>query len=157
MHPPTADTRTIDVRLQQFYARQVHAVNAGDFAAYRDTFTADAEFALQGRAAAPVRGAAAIAEHSRRLHQERAARGVVQRHHVTTTVPDTGTDGVLRARSYTVIVLTPEGGRPFVAAGTECLDEFDETDGTLRIRRRRVIPDGAAAAAAGRAAVSAAR
>ncbi|MGY6026925.1 nuclear transport factor 2 family protein [Streptomyces spinosirectus] len=131
--------RAASVRLQQFYARQVHAVNAADFAAYRDTFIPDAEFTGSGLPD-PVRGAGAIAEHSRRLHERRAAQEVVQRHHVTMTALLDRTDGVLAARSCTVIVATALWGRPVIVAGVECVDEFTETDGVLRVRRRRLHP-----------------
>ncbi len=126
-------------RLQQFYARQVQAVNAADFAAYRDTFTPDAVF-TGSSLPRPVRGAEAIAEHSRLLHERRATQEVVQRHHVTMTALLDRTDGVLAARSCTMIVVTPVWGRPTIVAGVECLDEFAETDGVLRVRRRRLQP-----------------
>lgn len=128
--------------LQRFYARQAGAVNAGDFDAYRDTFTPAAEFRVDGRAAA-LRGAEAIAEHSRRLAAERAARGAVQRHHITLTAVAHRADGTLTARSATLIVTTPPHGAPVVTASTECEDEFDDTAGLLRVRSRRVTRDAA--------------
>ncbi|MFE0043462.1 nuclear transport factor 2 family protein [Streptomyces albireticuli] len=133
-------TIALSLRLQRFYARQAHAVNSGDFDTYRDGFTPDAEFTVDGRPVA-LHGAEAVAEHSRRLAAERAPGGAVQRHHITMTAHTRRADGTLTARSATLIVTTPPHGRPAVTASTRCEDEFDDTGGRLRVRRRRVTPD----------------
>jgi actinorhodin biosynthesis protein ActVIA len=138
----TGTRTTVLVRLQQFYAAQVHALNAGDFAAYRDTFTEDAEFSLAG-APAPLHGAEAIAGHSRLLASRRADTGDVQRHHVTMTELLDRPGTTIAARSCTLITTTAPHGGTVVTASTECLDEFTAADGLLRIRRRAVVRDGA--------------
>ncbi|MFF9481914.1 nuclear transport factor 2 family protein [Streptomyces sp. NPDC014733] len=129
-------------RLQLFYARQVHALNHGDFDAYGRTFTPGARFVLSGRAQS-LCGAEAIAAHSRALARARAADGAVQRHHVTMTAVLAGPDGALRARSATLIVTTGPYGVPQLTASTECEDVFEEYPGGLQIAERRVLPDGA--------------
>ncbi len=131
------------LRLSSFYARQALALNAGDWDAYRATFVPEAEFLLAG-GPGPLRGAEAIVAHSRRLAEERAARGVVQRHHITMTAAARREDGVLVARSVTLVVTTPPGGVPAISASTVCEDEFDDgvgPTGPPRVRRRRVTPD----------------
>jgi 3-phenylpropionate/cinnamic acid dioxygenase small subunit len=131
------------VAVQRFYAGQVHALNGEDFAAYRDTFTADAEFTVSG-APAVMYGADAIAVNSRTLAARRGP-GVVQRHHVTMTEVLDRPEAVLAVRSCTVIITTPPGGRPSLTASTECVDEFavGPPAEALRIRRRTVTRDGA--------------
>ncbi|MEV0374135.1 nuclear transport factor 2 family protein [Streptomyces sp. NPDC050636] len=124
-------------RIQRFYAQQVHAVDAGDFTAYRDTFTETATFLLPGETE-PVSGSQAISEHSEKHAARRNSQNIVQRHHVTMTGLHESAGGYLTARSCTVIVATPLGGSAVITAALECEDEFEERDGVLRIRRRRV-------------------
>lgn len=139
--PSTAVPAELTIRLAQFYARQVHAVNAGDFDSYRETFDPDAVFSADGLAA-PLRGAAAIAAHSSRLAGPRAAVGAVQRHHVTMTDAWQGPGDAVTARSTTVIVATTAGGKPKIISSTECEDVLDATGDRLRVRRRRIRRDG---------------
>ncbi|GAA3170692.1 MULTISPECIES: nuclear transport factor 2 family protein [Streptomyces] len=134
--------RLAATRLQLFYARQVHALNCGDFDAYGRTFAPGARFVLAGRAQ-PLCGSDTIAAHSRTLARMRAADGAVQRHHVTMTAVLLGPHGALRARSATLIVTTGPYGMPQLTASTECEDLFEEDAGGLRISQRRVLPDGA--------------
>jgi ketosteroid isomerase-like protein len=141
VQPNTDVPVELTVRLAQFYARQVHAVNAGDFDSYRESFDPDAVFSADGMAA-PLRGAAAIAAHSRRLAGPRAAAGATQRHHVTMTGAWQGPGDALTARSTTVIIATAAGGKPKIIASTECEDVLDLTGDRLRIRQRRVRRDG---------------
>ncbi|MFD6194047.1 nuclear transport factor 2 family protein [Streptomyces sp. NPDC060275] len=130
------------IRLQQFYAAQVHALNDGDHVTYRGTFTTDAEFVLGG-APAPLHGAEAITEHSRSLASRRSESGDVQRHHVTMTGLVNRPGTAIAARSRTLITTTTPHGATVVTASTTCLDEFAMEGGVLRIRRRVVVRDEA--------------
>jgi 3-phenylpropionate/cinnamic acid dioxygenase small subunit len=129
------------VAVQAFYARQAQALNDGDFEGYEQSFTANAEFEVDGLHA-PLRGAVAIAQHSKRLYEARTAAGEIQRHVVTMSRVEWREATVLWTRSYTSIVLTGSHSGSVMQGMALCEDLLSVEHGHCRVMHRRVVRDG---------------
>ncbi|MFI6346437.1 nuclear transport factor 2 family protein [Streptomyces sp. NPDC050560] len=128
------------LRVQQFYARQMHALDGGDAQAWADTFTADGEFAANAHPE-PVRGRSAIHASAREAAAKLAEQGIVRRHWLGMLDVSPGPDGALHTRCYALIVESPRHGRPDVRLSTLCEDVLvPEGDGWL-VSSRRVTRD----------------
>ena len=129
-------------RVQQFYARQMHALDAGRFAEYAGTFTEDGEFShTPGRPAARTR--AGIARELIAFHEERFAADPVQRRHWFNMIRLTeAPDGGLLSTFYVLVVASRPGVRePEIAPSCVVHDVLVIEDGELLNRSRRVEHD----------------
>jgi hypothetical protein len=137
--PRLLDQHYVDV--QQFYARHMHLLDAGDAAGWAGTFTDDASFRLPGRAE-PVRGRANLEAAARATAADLAERGETHRHwHGMVAVEPIDQD-TLRARCYALVFATPRGGEPRLHRTCTCDDTLVRVDGGWLVRDRTVTRDG---------------
>ncbi|MCX4748900.1 AMP-binding protein [Kitasatospora sp. NBC_01287] len=152
-----ARTDHLHEQLLQFYARQAQAVDDGDLDGYGATFHPEAEFGATG-APQPLRGRAAIVEHSRARRAERAATGQVNRHLISGLTVRRHPDGRLTTEAHTLIIATVPGERPRTLAGALLSDELvwqgaqaaqaaqgtgGAQSGGWQVARRRITPESA--------------
>jgi actinorhodin biosynthesis protein ActVIA len=126
----------------QFYARQMQALDDGDFPAYAGTFTEDGVFA-HSPGMPPARTRAGIAAELTEFHRRRFAASPVQRRHwFNHVVLDARDDGSLESTAY-VLVLTVRPGEKQPEIGPSCVvhDVLVRDDDGLRMRSRRVDHD----------------
>lgn len=137
--PSTSTVRTGRSRyeqVQQFYARQAHALDSGATEDWAATFTVDGEFALAG-VGEPTRGRAAIGAAVAQAAARRAASGVEHRTWLGMLTVDEGDDGVIRTHYYATVFALHDGPPTIhqVMVGT---DELVEDGDALLVRRRSV-------------------
>ncbi len=150
--PATAPERPTDsyvpaeiyVRVQQFYAGQMHLLDGigADPVAWSRTFTEDAEFssALQGE---PDVGRAAILESVRQGLGHIHAEGPVDFRHWFGMIDVTeAADGGLRTRYYALAFSTARGGPLRVRGHMLCRDHLVWDGDRLLVRRRHLEADG---------------
>ncbi|MGH4015626.1 MAG: nuclear transport factor 2 family protein [Pseudonocardiaceae bacterium] len=127
--------------VQQFYARQMQALDARKLEAYADTFTEDAEFGhTPGRE--PARTRAGIIRDLYAAH-ERFTDDPQQRRHLFTMVDlDPQADDSIRSTVYALVITTRPGGNPELVRSCVVHDVLVREDGGLRNRSRMVEHDG---------------
>jgi uncharacterized protein (TIGR02246 family) len=130
----------LHAELQDFYARQTHALDAGQAEVWAATFTEDGVFVANAHPT-PTRGRAAITEAVRATAAELAAEGVVHRHWFGMLAIDPGADGVVRTTFYALVIRTPKGGAPVIHRSTIAQDELVRPHGEWLVRRRSVARD----------------
>jgi ketosteroid isomerase-like protein len=117
------------------------AFDAGDVAAFLDAITEDACAVFEtegGETVGPLEGRGQIGDFVR----ERIAGRKARQHHVTTNVTIEELDGNEAATSsYVTIIESSNGAHRIVAVGTYH-DRLVLTDGTWRIRMRRLVWTG---------------
>lgn len=128
-------------QVQHFYARQMQMLDAGEVAAWAQTFTADGVFEAGG-VPEPVGGREAIEAAARATAEEFERRGVTRRHLISMLTVDPADDGEFRARSYAVVLEIPSGGEVMVHRSTFCDDVLVPAQGRLLVRHRKVTRDG---------------
>nr|WP_240942325.1 nuclear transport factor 2 family protein [Planosporangium thailandense] len=126
--------------VNDFYARQMHAIDSGQAETWAATFAEDGVFAANAYPR-PTVGRAAIEEAVRTTAADLAAAGVVHRHWFGMLAVDDERDGVIRARYYALVIRTPKGGDPVIHRCTSAEDELVRRDGRLLVRRRLVTRD----------------
>jgi bifunctional aromatase (cyclase/dehydratase) len=144
---PKAVDATLYHEIQQFYVRQMHAGDGGDFAAWAASFTEDGVFVSNGLPD-PITGRAAIDAATRAGATARAARGATHRHVVTMLdvrlrdgdVGDSVGDSVDTV-SYVLVIEAVQGGETFLHVSTVCADHLVRRDGAWLVRRRQVTRD----------------
>lgn len=127
--------------VQQFYARQMQALDSGKLEAYADTFTEDAEFGhTPGRD--PARTRVGIINDLYAVH-ERLADDPQQRRHLFTMMDlDPQEDGSIRSTVYALVMTTRPGGNPEPVRNCVVHDVLVREDSGLRNRSRMVEHDG---------------
>ncbi|MEU4532811.1 nuclear transport factor 2 family protein [Micromonospora ureilytica] len=130
----------LHAEVQQFYARQMHLLDAGDGEGWAGTFTADGVFAMPS-APEPVRGRPTLAAGVHEAAAKLRAAGEVHRHIVGMVAVEPLPDGTLKVDSYAQIVATPRGGHPRLHLMCVCHDLLVREKGQLRVRERRVTRD----------------
>jgi len=128
--------------VQQFYARQVHlldAVRAEEFAA---TFAADGVF-QHSPDSPPATGREGIAAEVRGFNERRFATDPVQRRHWFNMLDvQPQSDGTLLTEFYALVVITRPGqAQPVIAPSCTVRDLLVREDGELRTLRRQVSQD----------------
>jgi len=131
---------SLHLEIQNFYAAQMQALDAGAAEAWAATFTADGVFAANAHPE-PTRGRAALAAAALATSADLAARGVVRRHWLGMLTVRAGSAGTAYARSYALVVATPKGGKPALAFSTLCEDTLVREDGGWLVRERVVTRD----------------
>jgi hypothetical protein len=127
-------------QIQQFYVRQMHAGDGGDFEAWAASFTEDGVFSSNG-IPAPLVGRDSIDAVTRAGSAARAARGAMHRHVVTMldVVPLSETS--VAATSYVLVLEAVLGGATHLHVSTLCEDALVLRDGQWLVKHRRVSRD----------------
>ena len=126
--------------VEQFYARQMRALDTGAADEWATTFTRDGVFSHQA-SEEPVRGRDAIAAGARAAAQRLADAGEQRRHLLSMLDIDPRPDGTLLVRSYAQIVGTRRNTEPRLHLMCVCDDVLVREGGTLLTRERRVTRD----------------
>lgn len=125
-----------------YYAKQMQALDAGDFQAYAETFTQDGVFRhTPNRPPASTR--AGIVAELREFHR-RFDDDPQQRRHLFTMVHlEPGTNLTIRCTAYALVLTTRPGGLPEFVRNCVLHDELVVLNGELFTRKRSVDHDGA--------------
>jgi hypothetical protein len=134
------DTTELYARVQQFYADQMHLLDAGDTDRWADTFTEDGVFGGNGLPA-PVRGRGPIATSAGHAARELADAGIARRHWLGMLSVRPAADGTVRARSYALVLEIPKGGEARVHRSTACDDVLVPDGESWLVRDRYVTAD----------------
>jgi actinorhodin biosynthesis protein ActVIA len=125
------------VEVQQFYARQMQALDRGDFTTYSQTFTEDGEFRhTPGRE--PARGREAIVGDLVEFHRRYEDDPVQRRHWFNHIDVVSRPDGSLQSTVYALVVTVRPGARPDIAPSCVVYDVLVRRDGEL-LNRSRVV------------------
>ncbi|MFH0520348.1 nuclear transport factor 2 family protein [Streptomyces sp. M41] len=130
----------LHAEVQQFYARHMHLLDAGDGEGWARTFTENGSFAPPSLPE-PVVGREALAAGVNKAAAALAEAGEVHRHLLSMVAVEERADGTLGVRSYAQIVATPRGGSPRLHLMCVCEDVLERVDGELKVRERRVTRD----------------
>lgn len=126
--------------VQQFYARQIQALDGGRWEEFVTTFTADGTFQHR-RDRPPARTRAGILAEVVRFHERFRDDPVHRRHWFNHLVLDPRPDGCIEATAYALVITTRPGGRPEIQPASVVLDELVREDGRLLTRSRRILHD----------------
>jgi len=142
---PTRDplvAASVYAEIQQFYARQMHAIDSDDAEAWTNSFAEDGVFESNALPE-PGRGRAIIGWGARKGIEERASKGIVRRHVMTMLSAEDRGDGAVFTRSYVLVVETPPGGPSEIYINTTCEDVLirDGESGAWQVRHRLVTRD----------------
>jgi FAD/FMN-containing dehydrogenase len=125
--------------VDQFYARQMQALDDGDVGGWAQTFTADGVFASNGLPD-PVVGREQLTKLASdtvaRLNGQRA----IRRHFVFNVIVETAADGLLRTTCY-VPVFDTVNGVTSLTTSTVMRDELVSSGDDLLVRHRTVTRD----------------
>lgn len=128
------------VRVQHFYARQMHLLDGArpDPVAWSRTFTEDAEFGADFQEAPDI-GRPAILESVRQGLQHIHAGGPVDfRHWFGMIDVHEDADATLRTRYYALALSTPKGGRLRIRGHLLCRDRLVHHGGGLLVSHRHL-------------------
>lgn len=130
--PPSPE---LDVDVRQFYARQMHALDGGEFAAFGATFTDDGVFvpAGGGRLAGPEAIAVAAEAAAGRFN------GGQPRHWFDLMTIGAADDGTISTRYYAVVTVTAADGTTLVEPTCLVRDTLVRTQGGELRNHARVI------------------
>jgi uncharacterized protein (TIGR02246 family) len=135
-----AENALLHAELQDFYARQTHALDSGQAEAWAETFTEDGVFTANAHPR-PTVGRAAITEAVRATVAELANDGVVHRHWFGMLAVEPGADGMVRTRFYALVIRTPLGGQPVIHRSTVAEDVLVRRGDRWLVVRRSVTRD----------------
>jgi actinorhodin biosynthesis protein ActVIA len=126
--------------VQQYYARQIQALDAGRWEEFVASFTEDGTFQHR-RDRPPARTRAGILAEVVRFHQRFRDDPVHRRHWFNHLVLDLRPDGRIEATAYALVITTRPGGLPQIQPASVVLDELVREDGRLLTRSRRILHD----------------
>lgn len=135
----TADTYAT---IQQFYARQMQLLDAGEAELWAGTFTEDGVFEETDKGE-PLRGRAVIAASARARADEIAGDDRVRRHWLGMIDAEPMADGSVITRYYALAMATPRGGRLEIYVSCDCTDVLVPDLDNWLVRSRSVRLDGA--------------
>lgn len=127
-------------RVQQFYARQMQALDGGDFEYYAGTFAPDGIF-QHSPGAEPAQGRAGIVETLVEFHKRFENDPVQRRHWFNHVVLDPLEDGRVRSTVYALVVTTRPGGQPLIAPSCVVHDVLHVEAAQIQMVERRVTFD----------------
>ncbi|AOR32936.1 hypothetical protein BFF78_19365 [Streptomyces fodineus] len=137
--PDTRARTDLYLLTQQFYARQMQALDGGRFEEYAATFTEDGLFQHLSTVE-PCRGRAAILEMLHEFQRTRFGDDPVQRRHwFSQIVLDPQDDGSWRSTAYGLVVTARPGVRQPEIAPSCVVHDVLEVDGDDVLVRSRVI------------------
>lgn len=142
MSSPALVTDATDLygRIQEFYAEQMHLLDAGATEEWAATFTHDGVFAANGLPA-PAHGRAAIAAGARQSVEALARAGLVNRHWLGMLRLTPEPAGAVRARCYAMVIQTPRGGGSSIFRSTVCTDLLVPAGDSWLVRDRQITRD----------------
>ncbi|MET8976876.1 nuclear transport factor 2 family protein [Streptomyces sp. NPDC004539] len=126
-------------RIDQFYARQMQALDDGDIAAWVDTFTDDGVFVSNGLPD-PVEGRSGLTALGGEAVARLDAKGAIRRHFVFNVIVEPLADGVLRTTCYVPVFDTVDGVTQLTTS-TVMRDELVGSRDGLLVRHRTVTRD----------------
>ena len=126
----------------QFYARQMQALDGGDFEFYAGTFTADGVF-VHSPNLPPAQTPAGIAAELTEFHRRKFAGSPAQRRHwFNHVVLDEQEDGSIAATSYALVyTVLPGEKQPEIGPSCVVRDVLVRVGGELKMRSRLVSHD----------------
>jgi uncharacterized protein (TIGR02246 family) len=127
----------------QLYARQSHAIDAGDGPRWAACFAEDGRF-TSPTYGAPVTGASALAAFVEAFAAAAKRDGVVRRHWTTALELEPDGEDQVAGRCYAMVLATPFGGSPRIERAVVFDDRLVRRDERWVIERRRVTVDGTA-------------
>lgn len=128
------------VEVQQFYARQMQALDSGKFDEFAETFTEDGEFNhTAGRPSARTR--IAIINELRDVQAALVTEDVQRRHWFNMNVITPLGDGTIKSTVYAMVMRILPGGKPEITFSGLAHDTLVRRDGQLYIQARTVISD----------------
>ncbi|MDA3624706.1 nuclear transport factor 2 family protein [Saccharopolyspora oryzae] len=130
-----------------FYARQMQALDGGDFESYAATFTADGTFKHSPKLPA-AQTRQGITEALHEFHKKFDGDPVQRRHYFNHVVLEQQEDGSLSSTAYALVLTTRPGGRPDVGPSCVVNDVIVRDRGALRLKSRAVDHDQEFAAVA---------
>jgi actinorhodin biosynthesis protein ActVIA len=126
-------------RIQQFYARQMQALDEGRFEEYAATFTEDGTF-QHTPGTEPARTRQGIVAELVRFHERYRDEPVQRRHWFNQIVLDPQPDGTLRSTVYCLVARTRPGGKPEPEIWPSCVvRDVLEMSGDRVLMRSRVV------------------
>lgn len=129
--------------IAQLYARQSHAIDAGDAHGWAASFTDDGSF-TSPTYGAPVTGAAALAAFAEAFAATAERDGVVRRHWTTALELTPDGDDRVAARCYAIVLATAPAGAPRIERSVVFHDRLVCRAERWLIEHRRVTVDGGA-------------
>jgi uncharacterized protein (TIGR02246 family) len=126
--------------IQQLYARQSHAVDAGDGPAWAESFAVDGVLRSPTYDGA-VSGSDQLSMFAESFHAAMVREGVTRRHWITALALDPA-DDVVAARCYAMVIATRQGAAPQIERSVVFRDTLAQRDGHWVITRRDVEVDG---------------
>jgi len=139
MATTTQDT-ALYCEIQNFYGRQMRLLDSAAVEDWAATFTEDGVFAANGHPQ-PHQGRDAIERGARQAASALAAQGVQRRHWLGMLDMAQNADGTVSARTYALIIETPQGGQSHVQLSCTCDDLLVREAGRLLVRHRQVQRD----------------
>jgi actinorhodin biosynthesis protein ActVIA len=127
-------------RVQQFYARQMQALDRGDFESYAATFTPDGSF-HHSPGATPARTRPGIVTELIEFHKRFDGDPVQRRHWFNHVVLDPRADGAVDSTVYALVVTTRPGGLPAIAPSCVVHDVLEVGHEEILTRSRRITHD----------------
>ncbi|GAA1188831.1 nuclear transport factor 2 family protein [Streptomyces hebeiensis] len=127
-------------RVQQFYARQMQALDGGRFEDYAATFTKDGTF-QHSPGAEPAVGRDGIVAELIEFHKRFDGDPVQRRHWFNHVVLEPLDDGSLRSTVYALVVTTRPGGKPLIAPSCVVNDVLEVEGGAVLTRSRQIDHD----------------
>jgi actinorhodin biosynthesis protein ActVIA len=124
----------------QFYARQMQALDGGDFKAYSETFTEDGEF-RHTPGQEPARTREGIVRELDRFHERFDGDPVQRRHWFNMVDLEPQPDGTIVSTAYALVITTRPGGKPDIAPSCVVRDVLVRQDSVLLNRSRQVDHD----------------
>ncbi|MFD7450305.1 nuclear transport factor 2 family protein [Kitasatospora sp. NPDC059827] len=126
--------------VQQFYARQMQALDGGRFAEYAATFTADGTF-QHTPGTEPAVGPAGVEKELEAFHERFRDDPVQRRHYFNQIVLEPLENGDLRSTVYALIVRVRPQERPEVWPSCVVHDVVAVTEQGIRLRSRSISYD----------------
>ncbi|MEV4053685.1 nuclear transport factor 2 family protein [Amycolatopsis sp. NPDC049688] len=142
---PSVTDERLHHEVERFYARQMQLLDSGAAREWAATFTEDGVFTANAHPE-PQRGRAAIEAGALDAISRLEAQAVQRRHWLGMLTVDHGADGTFVARTYALVIETPEHGRAAVRLSCTCRDVLVRRDGALLVRHRQVHRDDLPAA-----------
>jgi actinorhodin biosynthesis protein ActVIA len=134
----------VDVELytqvQQFYARQMQALDGGDFERYAQSFTDEGVF-QHSPGAEPAKGRDGIVRELVEFHKRFDGDPVQRRHWFNHIILDRRPDGALASTVYALVVTVRPGDKPVIAPSCVVHDVLAVSDAGIQAVSRLVTHD----------------
>jgi actinorhodin biosynthesis protein ActVIA len=123
--------------VQHFYAKQMQALDSGEFTDYAATFTEDGSF-QHSPGAQPALSRAAIVAELVEFHKRFDGDPVQRRHWFNHITLEHQGEGTIKSTVYALVVTTRPGGKPEIAPSCVVHDVL-VADGTDVLTRSRLV------------------